>query len=424
MGIPVRALAVVTIATLGVAACGGGSSTSGSGSTGGSSSKTLIVSSDLPLQGSSADASTDTNNAIKLYLDQIGNKAGKYTIQFKPYDDSTATAGQWDAGTCAKNAQAHVATKNEVALMGTYNSGCAKIEAPILNQAQDGPMLEVSHANTNPGLTKTWDPGEPQKYAPSGTKNFARVITTDDYQGAAAADFAKNDLKVTKCAVLNDNQTYGIGVATAFVAQAKKDGIQILENTSYDSKQPNYTAVFQAIKAKNPDCVYFAGIYDNNGGQLLKDKVSVLGDNTKVKLLAPDGWTGYPQLDKQPQAVGLYATFAGLSTDQLRAAGGAAAKLLDAYKAKYGSDPRTNYALYGVAAMQVILAAIEKSDGTRKSINAAVFSGEGITIPAETSALGKEIKIDPATGDTSAKDISVLTEKGGAQVFVKAQPVS
>src|SRR4051812_33344601 len=196
MGIPVRALAVVTIATLGVAACGGGSSTSGSGSTGGSSSKTLIVSSDLPLQGSSADASTDTNNAIKLYLDQIGNKAGKYTIQFKPYDDSTATAGQWDAGTCAKNAQAHVATKNEVALMGTYNSGCAKIEAPILNQAQDGPMLEVSHANTNPGLTKTWDPGEPQKYAPSGTKNFARVITTDDYQGAAAADFAKNDLKV------------------------------------------------------------------------------------------------------------------------------------------------------------------------------------------------------------------------------------
>jgi branched-chain amino acid transport system substrate-binding protein len=422
MVIPVRALAVLSVATLALAACGGGSS-SGSGS-GGSGGKTLIISSDLPLQGSSADASTDTNNAIKLYLDQVGSKAGAYKIQFKTYDDSTAAAGQWDPATCAKNAQEHVATKNEVAVMGTYNSGCAKLEVPVLNQDPSGPMLMISHANTNPGLTKAWDPGEPQKYAPSGKPSYARVITTDDYQGAAAADFAKNDLKLTKCYVLNDNQTYGQGVGKAFVTQAQKDGITILGNQPYDSKQPNYTAVFQSIKAKNPDCIYFAGIYDNNGGQLLKDKVAVLGDNTKVKLIAPDGWTGYPDLDKQPQAVGLYATFAGLSTEQLRTAGGAAAKLLDAYKAKYGADPRTNYALYGVAAVQVILAAIEKSDGTRKGIRDAVFSGSGITIPAATSALGKEIAISPTTGDTSAKDISVLTEKGGAQVFVKAQPVT
>lgn len=424
MEIPVRALTVIAVATLGVAACGGGSGGPGGSSTGGSDSKTLIISTDLPLQGSPADASTDTNNAIQLYLDQIGNKVGDYTIELKTYDNSTATAGQWDAATCSKNAQEHVATKNEVAVMGTYNSGCAKLEAPTLNQAPDGPMLMVSHANTNPGLTKTWDPGEPEKYSPSGIRSYARVITTDEFQGAAAADFAKSDLKVTKCYVLNDNQTYGQGVAKAFVAQAEKNGITILGNTAYDAKQPNYAALFQGIKAKNPDCVYFAGIYDNNGGQLLKDKVSVLGDNTKVKLMAPDGWTGYPDLDKQPAAVGLYATFAGLSTEQLRADGGSAAKLLDAYKAKYGADPRTNYALYGVAAVQVILAAIEKSDGTRKGVNDAIFAGAGITIPAEISALGKEIVIDPKTGDTSAKDISVLTEKAGAQVFVKAQPVT
>jgi len=416
---PLRAMAVLTVASLAVAACGGGSDNSG----GGSSGKTLSISSDLPLQGSSADASTDTNNAIKLYLDSVGNKAGDYTIKFKTYDDSTAAKGAWDDATCAKNAQTHVATKDEVAVMGTYNSGCAKIEVPTLNQDPSGPMLMVSHANTNPGLTKPWDPGEPQKFAPSGKPSYARVITTDDYQGAAAADFVSQDLKLKKCFVINDNQTYGQGVAKAFVTQAQKDGIQILGNTAYDAKQPNYTALFQGIKAKGPDCIYFAGIYDNNGGQLLKDKVSVLGDNEKIKLIGPDGWTGYPDLDKQPEAVGLYATFAGLSTDQLREAGGGAAKLLDDFKSKYGADPRTNYALYGVAAVQVILAAIAKSDGTRKGVRDAVFSGSGITIPATESALGKEILINPQTGDTSAKDISVLTEKGGAQVFVKAQPV-
>ena len=48
-------------------------------------------------------------------------------------------------------------------------------------------MLMVSHANTNPGLTKPWDPGEPEKYYPTGKRNYARVVTTDDYQGTAAA---------------------------------------------------------------------------------------------------------------------------------------------------------------------------------------------------------------------------------------------
>ena len=81
--------------------------------------------------------------------------------------------------------------------------------------------------------------------------------------------------------------------------------------------------------------------------------------------------------------------------------------MLDAYKAQYGADPASNYALYGVQALQVILAAIEKSDGTRKGVRDQVFSGSGITIPAATAALGKDITIAPATGDVNAIDISV-----------------
>ena len=72
----------------------------------------------------------------------------------------------------------------------------------------------------------------------------------------------------------------------------------------------------------------------------------------------------------------------------------------------------------------MILAAIAKSDGTRASVQQAVFSGDGITIAQGDSVLGKEIHIDPATGDVNAKDISVLQEKGNKQVFVQAQPVS
>jgi branched-chain amino acid transport system substrate-binding protein len=407
------------------AATTGGSTPSGGGATGGGGGgKTLIIGTDLPLQGASADTSGDTNKMIQLYLDSIQHKAGNFTVNIKTYDDSTAAKGAWDDAACAANAKAHVANTDEVAVMGTFNSGCADIELPTLNQDPNGPMLMVSHANTNPGLTKAWDTGEPGKYYPTGVRNYARVVTTDDYQGAAAADFASQDLKAKSVYILNDNQVYGIGVARAFQTQAQKDGMTVLGNDAWDASASNYTALFQKIKSKNPDMIYIAGIYDNNGGQLIKDKVSVLGDNKTVPMMVPDGFTGYPDEDKLPQSQGEYLTFAGLSSDVLSKVKGPGADLLAAFKAKYGHPPAGSYPLYGVAAVQVILAAIAKSDGTRKSITSQVLgSGAGITIPQSQSVTGKAIVIDPKTGDTTAKDITVEIMKNNTETFFKAQTV-
>ena len=387
---------------------------------------TLTISSDLPLQGSSKDASEATNNAIKLYLKSVGNKAGKYEIKFKEYDDSTAAAAKWDSGQCQKNATEHVQTKGEVAIMGTYNSECAKIIVPILNQDPSGPMLMVSHANTNPGLTqdKKWEAGEPEKFYPKGVRNYARVVTTDDVQGKAAATFVAQELGVKKVYIVNDNEAYGQGVAKQFEESAKAVGITVLGNEPWDPKATSYTDLFQKIKAKGPDAIYIGGAFDSNGDQLIKDKVAVLGDNSTVKLMGPDDFTGYPELNKMADAQGMYLTFPGLSTDQLRLKGGAGATLLDTYKKTYNMNPASDYALYGVAAVQVILAAIEKSDGTRKGVSNAVFSGDGITIPAGESVLGKELKIDPKTGDVNVKDITVEVLKGNTETFLKAISVS
>jgi branched-chain amino acid transport system substrate-binding protein len=418
-----RIAALGAIAALSLTACANGSN-GGSGGGGASAPTDLVISSDLPLQGASASTSASTNNLIQLYLESVGGKAGNFNVTFKPYDDSTAAKGSWDDAACAKNATDHVANTNEVAVMGTFNSGCAQIEVPTLNQDSTGPMLMVSHANTYPGLTKPWSTGDPDKYYPGGTRNFARVITTDDYQGVGAAAFAANDLKVKKAYVLDDNQVYGQGVAKAFADNATKDGIQIVGTGHWDAKQPNYTALFQAVKASHADMVYLGGIYDNNGGQLIKDKVDVLGDNSGVKLLAPDGFTGYPDMLKLTQSDGMYLTFAGLTQDQLLKAGGEGAKLLEAYQAKYNKAPDGSYPLYGVAATQVILAAIAKSDGSRKSVTDQVLGGAGITIPAEQSVLGKEIKIDPTTGDTTAKDLTIEVVKNNKETFDKAQSIS
>ncbi len=424
MGKTMKFGAVAAVSALALAACSSSDTASDGASGAAGGGKTLVISSDLPLQGSAGAASESTNNMIKLYLEQVGNKAGDYNIEFKEYDDSTAAKGAWDDATCAKNAQDHVANTNEVAVMGTYNSGCAKIIVPVLNQDPNGPMLMVSHANTNPGLTKTWDPGEPEIFYPTGTRNYARVITTDDYQGSAAAQFMAKELGVKKCFVINDNQTYGQGVARSFAEEAANQGIEILGNEPWDVKQPDYSAFFEQIKATNPDCLYIGGIYDNNGGQLVKDKFKVLGDNDAVKMMGPDGFTGYPDLQAQPEAQGMYLTFAGLDQSSLIAQGGVGADLTAAYQEKYGEPPASSYALYGAAATQVILDAISRSDGTRKGVTDAIFGGSGVTIPAEESVIGKEIIIDPATGDSNNKDISVLRMTDGQEALEMPWPVS
>ena len=194
-------------------------------------------------------------------------------------------------------------------------------------------MVMVSNANTNPGLTKAWGAGEPTKYYPTGLRNYWRVVTTDDNQGAAAAEFAKS-LGVKNVYVLNDRQTYGQGVAQAFTSSAKKLGLNVLSagdaGEGWDDKAPNYEALFTKIAALKPDMVYVGGIFDLNGGQLVKDKVKYLGDNTKVKFMMPDGFTGYPDFLALPEAQGAYLSFTGLSIDQFPK-GGAAEKFQAAY---------------------------------------------------------------------------------------------
>jgi branched-chain amino acid transport system substrate-binding protein len=382
-----------------------------------SAATTLYISSDLPKQGGSADQSASTNKAIKLLLKQRNNKAGKFTIKFREYDNSTAAKGSWDDAQCAKNAQAHVAARDEVAVMGTYNSGCAKIIVPILNQDPRGPMVMVSNANTNPGLTKAWDAGEPAKYYPTGKRNYYRVVTTDDAQGAAAALFAKEQ-GVKKVYVLNDRQTYGQGVAKSFTANAKKQGITVLSTgdagEGWDDKATNYEALFTKIKALSPDMVYIAGIFDLNGGKLIQDKVKFLGSNTAVKMMMPDGFTGYPDFLALPEAAGSYLSFTGLTIDQFPK-GGAAEQFQDEYLLTYGEAPTSSFSVYGAAAAQVILDAISRSNGTRKDIFEKMKT---VNIPANKSVVGTQLKFDK-NGDIQAKDISIILVKDNKETFLK-----
>jgi branched-chain amino acid transport system substrate-binding protein len=373
-------------------------------------SGSLVVGTDLPLQG---DLSRDTNPAIALLLEQQGGKAGEFGITIKEYDSTTEAV-------CYTNGRDHVANKEEVAVVGTYLSDCAKIEVPVLNADPAGPMLMISHSNTNVGLTKAGAPGEPDKYYPTGIRNYGRIMATEDREGTANAEFAASELGVTKCVVLDDAEPYGVGVAQSFEQAAKAAGITIVATSQWDGAQPNYTSLFEGFKSLSPDCFFLSGTADINGAQLIRDKVAVFGPNAgAVKLIAPDGFIGYPSIQQLAESEGMYLSYIGLPLSEIVKAGGAAADFVDTFKTRFGHDPEPT-AIYGAAAMQFILKAIEGSDGTRKDVVREAFSG--ITVPASESLIGRALSLDE-NGDITSGDVSIELLTGGIETFVKAWPV-
>jgi branched-chain amino acid transport system substrate-binding protein len=331
----------------------------------------LLIASDLPLQGAGRTQTIQMTKAIAYEFNKAGWKAGNYTIAYQSCDDSTAQAGKWDSATCQSNATNYAADASLVANIGTFNSGCAEIEIPILNKAPNGPVAMVSPANTYVGLTHSGPgtaAGEPQKYYPTGTRNYARVVAADDYQGAADATLAQS-LGIKKLFVLNDAEAYGQGVATNTKNAAGKLGIKIVKFEAYDPKATSFSALALAIKNSGAQGVFIGGLICENGGKLVHDIVT--GD-PGVKLLLPDGFTPVAATVQQSggKGNGAYYSVAGLPNSQLPQEGKGFVSDFSNANGHATVDP---YSVYAAEAAQVVLAAIANSDGTRAGVNSALF---------------------------------------------------
>ena len=207
----------------------------------------VLIASDFPLQGSSRTQTIQIVEAIRYLLEQSNFKAGDHNVAYQSCDDATAQAGKWDSGKCSTNAQAYAGNEKVVGVIGTFNSGCAAIEIPVLNQAPGGGVAMISPANTYVCLTEGGpgcDATEPDKYYPSGSRNYARVVAHDAYQGAAVAEFAQEQ-GVKSVYILNDKEAYGLGVATNLRNAAEAVGIKIAGFEAWDPKASSYEALFR-----------------------------------------------------------------------------------------------------------------------------------------------------------------------------------
>lgn len=365
-----------------------------------------IVSS-FPRTGSANAQSTTVVNSIKMAIDEVGGKVGKFSIVYEDWDDASPARGSWDPATEAANADKAVKDPDVMAYIGPYNSGAAKIAMPKLNVAG---LVIVSPANTWPGLTKPGigEPNEPAIYRPTGMINYFRIIVTDDIQGELGAKWAK-ELGAQKVYILHDGELYGKGIANIFRTTAERLGLTVLGFETVDAKASNYKSLAVKIKQKNPDLVYFGGVTQSNAGQVVKD---LRATGVRAQFMVPDGCFEKAFIEasgKENVEGNTFITFGGVGPTQLTGKGRA---FFDNYKTRFQSEPEA-YAVYGYEAARVVLAAIERAG---KKDRRAILSEVAATKDFD-GALGRW-SFD-ANGDTSLKVMSGNTIKNGQFVFVK-----
>jgi len=386
---------------------GGGGTAPTPGTGGGTGDKgTIKLVSSLPRTGLSKPQTDDIVAGINMALTEHNGVAGGYKITYEDMDDATAQTGKWDAATESGNATKAVDDQDVMVYLGTFNSGAAKISIPILNKAG---LVMISPANTAPELTKPGfdDATLNTLYDTSKPRNYFRVVTADDVQGAAAANWA-TELGFKKAYIVNDQEVYGKGVANQFEKQFKAKGGTVIANEGIEKSQPDYKTLMSKVKDSGADLLYFGGLVDDGGPQVAKDLKAVAPN---VQFMGPDGILTQAFIDAvgTQQSEGMLGTVAGRQPKDLPSKG---AGFYTNFKSKMGHDPDP-YAIFGYEAANVALGAIDKAaTKDRAAILKAVSETKGYE-----GALGKW-DFD-ANGDTTLSDIQAFKAQGGAFVFQK-----
>ena len=211
--------------------------------------------------------------------------------------------------------------------------------------------------------------------------------------------------------ILNDKEAYGLGVATNFRGAAESLGIKVAGFAAWDPKASSYEALFKKIQGTGADAVFLGGLIDENGAQVIKDKVAVLGPNDgDVKLFAPDGFTTQQTIDEALTASkGMFLSVVGQPIDAFK---GKAEEFANDYSEEYlNGKPIDPYAIYGAQSADVMLTAIENSDGSRADVIKQMFAynnDDSLLGPISFNADG-DIVGQGAYGITIYKATDVLT---------------
>ena len=220
-----------------------------------------------PLTGGIAHLGKDNENGARLAIQDLNAKpmtigGQKVTLKLDSEDD------QGDPKVGVQIAQKLV-DSGAIAILGPNNSGVAIPASRVFN----GAGVAILPVASNPALTA------------QGFNNIFRIGASDAQLGGSMADFAKNVLKASKVAVIDDRTAYGEGIATEFLREAKQIGLTVVEQDYTNSNAVDFKAILSTLKAKEPDAIFYGG-YTAQAGPMVKQMHQIA---LNAKLMGGDG---------------------------------------------------------------------------------------------------------------------------------------
>lgn len=409
MGIP---LLLALLAACGAGTTGGGAPTPTTGST------TIKIATELPVSGKDESSGKPAENGAHLAVDQANanHTIPGYTLVFVPKDD-VGPSGIHDPAVGAQNVTALIGDALVAGIVGPFNSSVAKAEMPITNQA---PLAQISPANTNPCLTKnTAESGCSGSsnliptLRPTGKVNYFRIATTDDHQGPAGADYLYKTLGYHKAYVIDDAETYGVGIADSFSKEWQSIGGTVLGRSSEPSTTTSYVSLLTQIASKSPDVIYFGGL-DSTGGILIREQMLQVPGLKTTLFGGGDGLvtSSFSKSVSSTSGGTVYGTVATIDVAQVSAA----KTFIQQYNTTYGAANFGAYSAAGFDSANIIIQAIKTAlaNGAHTPQNSSDAAGAKAFRQAVINAI-QNISFDgvlghqafDANGDTTDRVITI-----------------
>jgi branched-chain amino acid transport system substrate-binding protein len=338
-----------------------------------------------PHSGDLASYGIPTVRAAEIIVKKVNAKGGVMGKQVELLVEDDVCKPEIATNTATK-----LASEGADVVLGHICSGATKAALGIYKGDK---KVAMSPSATNPALTQSGD-----------YPNFYRTIASDDAQAQLEVDFALNNLKAKKIAVLHDKGDYGKGLAEFAKSFLEKD--PRAEVVLYEGVTPgamDYSAVVQKIKQSGADAVIFGGYHPEASkivSQMRKKKMKTafisddgVKDDTFIKVAGPF-------------AEGVYATGPkDLSSNAMYN------EAVEEHRKAYGEDPGAFYP-QAYAATLALLNAIEKAGSTDYDALRKALQTNDVDTP-----LGK-IRFDEK-GDATGVGFSVYVVKNGQYVEVK-----
>ncbi len=227
----------------------------------------------LEMTGGSASFGISGKNGVDLALKKINEKGvlGGKKLELVVADNKS------EASEATNGMQKLISQDKVVAVIGPNLSSAAIASSSINNPAK---VLAITPMGTNPDVTVNPADQKTRLY------NF-RTCFIDPFQGTVMATFARNDMKVSKAAILIDNNSdYAKGLAKFFKENFVKLGGEIVAEEAYLQKDTDFKATLTKIKEMDPDFIYIPGYYQEVG--LIVKQARELG--IEVPMAGGDGW--------------------------------------------------------------------------------------------------------------------------------------